>query len=300
MSNPVLFALQSADLLSIKGAPKFLARISVSNLTRLSAGSCRRTVMLNATGGVLGALYAARTADGECRMVLLGDHADAREAWVRQVAAAFDDEVEKSGDTAFFYTGELPITGLQVPPHGALLSSGLLFLDLGWARLVVGPGDAVRALHANLIKAGIAQGDEASLDALRILAREPAEGSEYEEGANPYEAGFADAIDFDDATRVFIGRALTEALHTSGDYKKLNLVAFERPFDPNVLTAIPRIKVGNSFYELTSITHVPDMQLTAGLVALPAAVEEGASLPCEVKAAPAVACRQVRVLGPQA
>lgn len=300
MSNPVLFALQNADLLSVKGAPKFLARISASNLNRLGAGACRRTVMLNATGGVLGPLYAARSAEGKCCMLLLGDHADAREAWVRQVAGAFDDEVEKCGDAAFFYTGDLPINELHLPDHGAVFANGLVFLNLGWANVAAGPAASIKALHANLLQAGLVQGDAAMLDALRIFAREPQEGSEYEEGANPFEAGFADALDFDDASRVFIGRALTEALLASGNYKKLSLVAFDRAFDPNTLLAIPKVKVDGESYELSSITHIPDMKLTAGLVALSSSVQEGAVLECEVKAEPAVLCRHVRVLGPQA
>lgn len=300
MSNAALFALQSADLLKVKGAPKFLARISVSNLNRLGTGACRRTVMLNATGGVLGALYAARSDDGTCSILLLGERSDAREAWVRQVAGAFDDEVERCGDAAFFYTGDLPINELQLSDHSAFFSNGLVFLNLGWAKLVAGPAMGIKALHANLKKAGIKQGEEGMLEALRILAREPQEGSEYEEGGNPFEAGFVDAIDFDDPSRVFIGRALTEALHASGNYKKLCLVAFDRDFDPNSLLAIPRVKVEEEDFELTSITHIPDMKLTAGLVALPSSVQDGMVLECEVKADPAQPCRHVRVLGPQA
>ena len=137
------------------------------------------------------------------------------------------------------------------------------------------------------------------IEALRILAREPAYGLEYDETTSPLEAGLEDALNFDDASRVFIGRALTEARKEKGDFERLNLVVFNVAFDPATLTELPLIIVGDLGYQPTSLVRIPDMNMTAALVRLPHSVEIGTNLDALVKTNPESGAKSVLVLAPQ-
>ncbi|MCF0253613.1 MAG: hypothetical protein HUK26_04690 [Duodenibacillus sp.] len=296
----VLFECEPVTVLTVRGAERFLARLVASDLSRLTSGHARRTVMLNATGNVIGKLYAVRTDADAVRLVIAGEDADAREAWVRQVAAAFDAEVAGDKGAAFCYTGALPVQGLQLEPGGAAESLGLVFMRLKGVSMVAGPAEAVQALRANLLQAGARAGDAALRELMRILACEPAAGQEFDsEEDSPLECGFEDAVDLEDASRVFIGRALTEARKAAGNHAALRLVAFEKAIDPGRLTETPYVFAGEEAYPFSSLARIEDMGLTAGLVRLPLSVGIGSSVALQAVAGGQVLCDKGLVLAPQ-
>ena len=246
--NLVLFQPQPVTVLTVKKAPKFLARLTASDLSKLAVGSLERTVMLNASGGIIGTVIAVRTETDTYELFLYGDKADVREAWIRQVSAAFDAEIEGRHLCGFLYAGEMPVDAAKTTPNTAKEESEISFLNLRWIQLVTGPEANIKALHENLTAAGAQAGAQEGLDALRILS---------------------------DPERIFIGRALTEARFKAGGYDRMHLVAFETAFDPALLVDVPMIVMGDTGYQLTSIARIPEIPLTAGLVRLPYTVNVG-------------------------
>lgn len=186
--NLVLFQPQPVTVLTVKKAPKFLARLTASDLSKLAVGSLERTVMLNASGGIIGTVIAVRTETDTYELFLYGDKADVREAWIRQVSAAFDAEIEGRHLCGFLYAGEMPVDAAKTTPNTAKEESEISFLNLRWIQLVTGPEANIKALHENLTAAGAQAGAQEGLDALRILAKEPAEGLEFDENTSPWSA----------------------------------------------------------------------------------------------------------------
>ena len=117
--NLVLFQPQPVTVLTVKKAPKFLARLTASELSKLAVGSLERTVMLNASGGIIGTVIAVRTETDTYELFLYGDKADVREAWIRQVSAAFDAEIEGRHLCGFLYAGEMPVDAAKTTPNGS-------------------------------------------------------------------------------------------------------------------------------------------------------------------------------------
>ena len=295
----VLFTPVPVVTVSVKNAPKFMARLFASDVSKLASGEVERSVMLNASGGIIGPAYVMRTDVNAYEIVLAGEGADVRQAWIHQVSAAFDAELTVTTQTGFYYAGQMPVKELAVAPMAAKVSEGITFLNLRWISLVTGPEANITALFDNLIQAGAKKGEQSGFDALRILAREPAEGLEYDESTTAMEAGFEDVPDFTDPERIFIGRALTEARFKEGNSPRLHLVAFETAFDPSLLIDVPTIIVGDMACQLTSIARIPEMPLTVGLVSLPAVVKVGENVPCDVKTDPRSFCSKALVVDPQ-
>ena len=298
--DTVLYDLYPVTVLSVSGTTRFLARLLACDHRKLPVGGAVRAVMLNASAGVIDTVILARVSQDDYRLVLTGEGADAREAWIRQVSAAFDAEVASSKLTAFDFIGKLPVEGVEIRKGSYQETSGIGFLSLGWKQTVLGPKENIAAMHENHLKAGAKKGAEGGTEALRILAREPALGLEYDESTSPLECGLEDALDFEDKSRVFIGRALCEEFRNTGKYERLQLVAFDTAFDPNALTQIPMVVVGEYGYEVSSLVRVPEMNLTAALVRLPHEVKVGEHLGAIVKTAPAVKCEGCLVIDPQA
>ena len=295
----VLFAPVPVVTVSVKNAPKFMARLFASDVSKLSSGQVERTVMLNASGGIIGPAYVVRTDVDAYEIVLAGEGADVRQAWIHQVSAAFDAELAVTTQSGFYYAGEMPVKDLALAPLTAKAAQGISFLNLRWISLVTGPEANIAALFENLVDHGAKRGEQSGFDALRILAREPAQGLEYDESTSPLEAGFEDVPDFADPDRIFIGRALTEARFKENQYPRLHLVAFETAFDPELLIEVPTIVVDDMACQLTSIARIPEMPLTAGLVSLPAGVQIGENVACDVKTEPRSYCSKALVAGPQ-
>lgn len=295
----VIFDNTPVTILKIKGAGKFLARLLTSDVSKLAVGGVERTVAMTATGGVLGTLWAARTALDAYELILVGEETDALQAWIRQVSVAFEAEVGCETLSGFYFVGKFPVDGIHLEPAHMVESLGMRFIDMGWMCLAVGPKENIEAMSCNLLKAGAKKGEKTGWDALRIFAREPAAGLELDEGSSPLETGLEDALDFDDPDRIFIGRALTEARFKAGAYERMQLVAFDVAFDPNLLVEVPNVIVGDTAYPCTSIARVPEGPFTVALVRLPQSVNIGDSVPVDVKTDPRTQCEAALVIDKQ-
>lgn len=293
----VYFPKVAVTVLSVEGDARFLARLLTSDASKLAEGTLTRTALLNATGGVLGTALLARFDATHFAVLFLEENADALEAWARQVSQAFEATVKIEKLQALPFLGDL--AGEAPARCHCIKKTKLSLFNRGWITYAVGSDEAVDELAQKLKAAEARAGDPAMIEALRILAREPAYGLEYDETTSPLEAGLEDALNFDDASRVFIGRALTEARKEKGDFERLNLVVFNEAFDPGSLTELPLIIVGDLGYQPTSLVRIPDMNMTAALVRLPHTVEIGTNLDALVKTNPASAAKSVLVLAPQ-
>ncbi len=286
----VLFEQTPVTVLKVNGAPRFLARLLTSDVTKLPVGGIERSVMMNATGGVIGLPWVARVDNDAYELILWGDESDAQQAWVRQVSVAFDAEIECETISGVPFVGVLPVEGVDLQDHRMVNTSGIRFMNLGWISMVAGDVDAMKSLHTNLIAAGAKKGEKTGFDALRIFACEPAMGLEISEGVSPLEAGLIEAVDFDDVDRIFIGRALTEARFKAGGFHKLQLIAFDVPFDPGLLVEVPAVVIDGMQYPLTSIARIPEGPYTVGLVRVPGSVEIGTRVAVDVKTDPRTVC----------
>ena len=296
--NMVYFPIRSVTVLTVEAAPKFLARLITSDATKLMQGSVVRTALLNATGGLLGIVLLTREGQETYKLYLTDDNADALEAWIRQVSQAFDAEVLSEKVPMMPYLGDF---AGQAPSRGHFeKKTHVTLINRGWISYAVGPEDALKSLIKQLTDAGVEEGPVETIEALRVMAREPAPGLEYDETTSPLEAGLEDALDFSDSDRIFIGRALTQARFEAKDYERLHLVAFNIPFDPAALTEMPLVVVGELGYQPTSLVRIPEMNLTASLVRLPPSIEIGTTLDVLVKTDPPCNAKSVLVVSPQA
>lgn len=292
----IYFETREATRVTFKNAEKLLARLVINDAKKLLCGEAIRTALLSANGGVLGAAILLHTKEDTYEILLTEENAAQLEAWIRQMQNAFDAEVSVEK------TPWLPLLGLEgLPARGKVnVNDQVTTFNLGWIAGIVGQSEALNHIREALIKAEAIKAEEAQFDAMRILAREGAYGLEYDESTNACEAGFESRLDFTDESRVFVGRALTQARVASGKYDRLNLVAFSHAFDPGTLLEVPLVIVGDFGYQLTSITRIPDMNLTVGLVRLPASVKEGDQLRAQIKTNPPTSETGVLVIAPQA
>ena len=72
----VLFTPVPVVTVSVKNAPKFMARLFASDVSKLASGEVERSVMLNASGGIIGPAYVMRTDVNAYEIVLAGEGAD--------------------------------------------------------------------------------------------------------------------------------------------------------------------------------------------------------------------------------
>jgi aminomethyltransferase len=297
--DTVLFDIVPVTVLTVKNSARFMERLVTSDVAKMAVGSVERTVMMNATGGVIDTLFVARTELDCYKLLLVGESADVREAWIRQMSVAFDSEVQTEKQSGFHFVGNLPIDGIDMQPKKFVERSGMLFVHMGWMQMVVGAGENIEALSRSLQNLGAKKGEQSGLDALRILAREPALGLELDESVSPLESGLIDAVDFNDPNRIFLGRALCEARFNAGGYERLHLVAFDTAFDPMLLVEAPLVVVGDMGYPLTSLARIPEMPLTVGLVRLPYDVQVGQHFETIVRTDPRTNCGGALVIDPQ-
>lgn len=295
----VIFNETPVTILKVQGADKFLARLLTSDVSKLPVGGVERSVALNATGGILGTPWVARTAPDAYEIILAGDETDALQAWIRQVSVAFEADVGVEAQTGFYFVGKLPVDGIQLERGRMVESLGIRFVDMGWMSLAIGPEANIKAMSDNLIKAGAKKGEQTGWDALRIFAREPAAGLEFDESASPLETGLEEALNFDDPDRIFIGRALTEARFKAGNYDRMQLIAFDVAFDPSLLVEVPGVVVGDAVYPCTSIARVPEGPFTVALVRLPSSIKIGEKVPVDVKTDPRTHCDAALVIDKQ-
>lgn len=295
----VIFNNTPVTILKVQGADKFLARLLTSDVTKLAVGGVERSVAMNATGGVLGTLWVARTALDAYELILAGEETDALQAWIRQVSVAFEAEVGIEAMSGFYFVGKMPIDGIKLEAGRMIESLGIRFIDMGWMCLAAGPQANIEAMSENLLRAGAKKGEQTGWDALRIFAREPACGLELDEGSSPLETGLENALNFDDPDRIFIGRALTEARYKAGNYERMQLIAFDVAFDPALLVEVPMVVMGDTKYPCTSIARVPEGPFTVALVRLPKEIAIGDRVRVDVRTDPRTHCDGALVIDKQ-
>ena len=76
----VLFEKAPVTVLTVDGAGKFLARLLAGDVKKIPEGGVVRSVMMNATGGIIGVPWVARTGNTSYELILAADNADAEQA----------------------------------------------------------------------------------------------------------------------------------------------------------------------------------------------------------------------------
>ena len=99
----VLFSRRPVKVLTVEGGGKFLARLLAGDVRKIPEGGVERSVMMNATGGILGLPWVARTGGASYELVLASENADAQQAWVRQVSVAFEADVGCESLKGFYF-----------------------------------------------------------------------------------------------------------------------------------------------------------------------------------------------------
>ena len=228
---------------------KLLRRLLTADAACFPRGSAFRAAMLNASGGImLGARVVAGTDSWE--LLFPAEAADAGQAWTRQVAVAFDAEVSVPGDRHAFWMGGpgmarvAALAGIPVPPPGKALAAGdgadpVTLAGFPGMSLVIGSTAAADRLWRALEGAGAVPVGEQGWDLARVLSCLPALRQDYDESSSPVESGFEACVDFRDASRMFIGRALTEARARSGVRCRMGVLEIDDEIDPAQMDCPP-------------------------------------------------------------
>ena len=300
LSGAVLKDVAGAGLVRTAGESglKLLRRLLASDAEKLAPGQAFRSVLLNASGGIMLEACAAARPGNVWELVLSPAGADAGLAWMRQVAIAFDAEVQSlESGRAFWLAGPearglLEKAGVEAPREGSVKDvkrEGEAFLSVAaFPGLFLIAGDAASAsdFWLRLKAAGAVPAGERAFEALRVALCLPAAGAEYDESTSPLECGMGERVDFSDPSRMFIGRALTEARSRSGVRCRLGLLEIESGAAAEDLIEAPDVSIEGNDAEgglITSWVKTDDKVLALAL--LPAATAEGARAAVSVKTA---------------
>ena len=243
---------------------KLLRRLLTADAACFPPGSAFRAAMLNASGGImLESLVIAGNDTWE--LVFPPGAADAGKAWTRQVAVAFDAEVaEPAGRHAFWMGGPrlaetLRGIGIEMPAPGKTVCVGdgadtVVIAALPDMVLAVGAVAAANRLWEKVEAAGAVPVGEQGWELARTLACMPALRRDYDESSSPVEFGFEACVDFRDAGRMFIGRALTEARSRSGVRCRMGVLEIDAEVDPREFDEAPEAVVESSASEGVLVT----------------------------------------------
>lgn len=298
LTGAVLKDIAGAGLVRTAGEAglKLLRRLLASDVEKLAPGQAIRSVLLNASGGVMLEACAAALPGNAWELVLSPAGADAGLAWMRQVAIAFDADVQSlEAGHAFWLAGPegralLEKAGVEAPREGGVKDvkrEDGAFLSISafpGLYLVAGDADSANDFWLKLKAAGAVPVGERAFEALRASLCLPAPGAEYDESTSPLECGMGERVDFGDPSRMFIGRALTEARARSGVRCKLGLLEVECDAAAEDLVEAPDVSIEGNDAEgglITSWVKAEDKVLALAL--LPAATLEGAKAAVSVK-----------------
>ncbi len=265
---------------------KLLRRLICSDAAKLASGEAFRSAMLNASGGVMQEVRVLAVSSDSWELALLSDMADTGVAWAKQVAVSFDAEVTETPDTALWLGGKglagaLEKTGSSLPKQGRFVQSELKEGSLRLARfggliLACGVPEAVSALRKHLEAAGAEALDEEAWKAVRVSECLPAYGYDYDEASSPLECGFAAEVDFSDASRMFIGRALTEARSRAGVRCRFGALKIDAGLSEERLESDPEVVLeGNDAEAGVITTWAKTAEGAAALALLPAGTKPG-------------------------
>lgn len=298
LAGAVLMDIAGAGLVRTSGEAglKLLRRLLASDIEKLAPGQAVRSVLLNASGGVMLEACAAALPGNAWELVLSPAGADAGLAWMRQVAIAFDADVQSlEAGHAFWLAGPearaaLEKTGAEPPREGSakdVKREGGAFLSIAafsGLYLVTGDADSANGFWLKLKAAGAVPVGERAFEALRASLCLPAPGAEYDESTSPLECGMGERVDFSDPSRMFIGRALTEARARSGARCELGLLEIACEAAAEDLVEAPDVSIEGNDAEGGLITSwVKTEGKVLALALLPATTLEGAKAVVSVK-----------------
>ncbi len=266
---------------------KLLRRLVAADAAKFAEGEAFRAPMLSASGCVMQELRVAVLRNA-WEVLFFPGNADAGAAWARQAAVSFDAEVRILEGRAGFWLGGpkarevLAAAGLEAPREGRFTSVSESSRILGFPGIFLAEGTAkeIGALREKLLQAGASPiGDEA-WELARISCGIPEPGAEYDESSSPLECGLGDGVDFSDPSRVFIGRALTEARARAGVRCRLGLLDLKADAEAQDLEADPETEVEGNSEEagiITSWSRTGDGRVLA-LALLPASSRAGGAV----------------------
>ncbi|MCG5031640.1 hypothetical protein MAF45_09335 [Mesosutterella sp. OilRF-GAM-744-9] len=266
---------------------KLLRRLLSADADKFASGEAFRSALLNASGGVM---LEARVLAGKNQWLLVfpPEEAGSGQAWMGQVAVAFDAEVERlQGREACWLGGRqageaLRRAGAEPPRDGAWAGVGgyrsLKVAGFPDFYLLEGEAAECREFRSRLEAQGAVQASDEVWRCARALHCEAAPGEDYDESSSPLECGFEDCVDFSDPSRMFIGRALAEARGRAGARCRLGLLAVNCGLSADELAQSPEITIeGNSQEGGLATTWALTPQGVLALALLPAGTAPGAA-----------------------
>lgn len=205
-----------------------LHRMSTNDLTGMTAGEARRTVLTTAIGRMVDVLWVLHR--GETALCLSGPGmAGAVRKWLAG-HTFYNDRVkyeEASNDlTQFGVYGPRAGAVLTTVANGAagleanrfverdqaIVLRGHPFGALGYT--VIAPRDQAEALWGQIVAAGAVAGDEAAYQALRLARGEPQAGREITEAYIPLEANLWSVVSF--SKGCYIGQEIIARMESRG------------------------------------------------------------------------------------
>lgn len=216
-----------------------LRRLLTIDVKNLHSGQTKPSFILNALGNVMDIAFVThlRDADEHYRVSF---HTAETLAWVHQVAKAFDAEFATVNTTSVRVWGKNVATLGVVPNTMKMIKVGetdVLALHTGESLLLQAEGaewiDALDGIRLDWIAA----------NTLSIIAGEVNAIDWMTGDMTPVQLGKTAWLDFSDAYRIFIGRALTEALAKHGTPTAVATITCAQPnaqtlFDDGVLGAV--------------------------------------------------------------
>lgn len=237
----------------------FLRRLLTIDVKNIHRGEVRQSFILNALGLITDFVWVAHLPDSDDHYRVIFQSLDTL-AWMHQVAKAFDEDF-----TQIETTSALLFTEQSDSPHGSLtdgkvqtMKTGkgeILLMRVGQMSLLQGPAEA----FAGFNHPGIEKLDELAALTLSYTAARPLSFGWQASDLMPPDLDGAHFIDFSDPSRMFIGRALTEArLKAQPSKKAVVLVShqddpqswFENPVEVNLLTEKGEVVAKTAFVGL--------------------------------------------------
>ena len=187
---------------------RFLRRLLTIDVRNVRRGQVRQSFVLNALGFVTDFVTVVHLPDADEHFRVIFQSIDTL-AWMHQVAKAFDVELhDPEVSTALVYGKTLPTIGGLNHEHCCEVEAGLWVFKTSYGLVVQGKDDQLSNFVSQL---GGEQLDWVGAYTLSILAKEPHAMDWMASDVTVDALNGADFVDFSDPSRVFIGRALTEA-----------------------------------------------------------------------------------------
>lgn len=216
-----LYTIEVAD----RAGVALLRRLLTADVKNVHSGQTKPSFILNALGNVMDIAFVTHLPDAD-EHYRVSFHTAETLAWVHQVAKAFDAEFETLAVTTVRVWGK-GIAKVPVAPNTAkkmrMGDADVLVLHTGESLLMQAEGtDWIESLEGVRV-------DWIAANTLSILAGETNAIDWMTGDMTPVQLGKTAWLDFTDAYRVFIGRALTEALAKHGTPTAMETIACEVP-----------------------------------------------------------------------